>query len=168
VTETNVAQAAKLYDEDFYLWTRNQADALRRLAVERWNGPLDLEHLAEEVEGLGKSELSTVRSQVRRLLEHLLKLEHSPAAEPRRAWIASVLDARDQLGDHLTTSIHNELKAELGKLYRQARRRAAVGLSEYGEGEQTELPAACPYRLDQVLDEDWFPANQHGLVDRHT
>jgi DNA-binding PucR family transcriptional regulator len=75
VTGTAVAKAAILYDKDFYAWTRAQADALRRLASERWNGPLDLEHLAEEVEDLGRSELSTVRSQLERVLEHLLKLE---------------------------------------------------------------------------------------------
>ena len=40
------------------------AEALRRRAAERWDGPLDLEHLAEEVEDLGTSQLSTVRSQM--------------------------------------------------------------------------------------------------------
>jgi Domain of unknown function DUF29 len=45
--------AERLYKEDFYAWTREQAAALRRLADERWNGPLDLLHLAEEVEDLG-------------------------------------------------------------------------------------------------------------------
>ncbi len=37
-----------LYAEDYYAWTRDQAAALRRLAKEHWNGPLDLAHLAEE------------------------------------------------------------------------------------------------------------------------
>ena len=68
MTETEVAEAAKLYEEDFYLWTRNQADALRRLAAERWNGPLDLEHLAEEVEDLGRGQLLTVLSQIERAI----------------------------------------------------------------------------------------------------
>jgi len=40
-----------LYRSDYYAWTRDQADALRRLAAERWNGPLDLANLAEEVRG---------------------------------------------------------------------------------------------------------------------
>lgn len=43
------ARADDLYRQDFYAWTRAQADALRRLAAERWNGPLDLENLAEEI-----------------------------------------------------------------------------------------------------------------------
>ena len=37
----------QLYKDEFFAWTRDQAQALRRLAEERWNGPLELEHLAE-------------------------------------------------------------------------------------------------------------------------
>ncbi len=43
---------------------------------ERWNGPLDLEHLAEEVEELGVGSPATPsRSRLRRLIEHALKLD---------------------------------------------------------------------------------------------
>jgi hypothetical protein len=169
VTGTAVAKAAILYDKDFYAWTRAQADALRRLASERWNGPLDLEHLAEEVEDLGRSELSTVRSQLERVLEHLLKLEYSPVADPRRRWLISVLNARGHARDHMTASIRNELEPALAAAYARAHRRALVSLSEHGELDLAALlPKACPYTFDQVLDENWFPANQHGLVDRFT
>ena len=27
------------------------------------------------------------------------------------------------------------------------------------------LPAACPYKLDQILDPDWYPENVHGIED---
>ncbi len=47
--------SAALDDEDFYAWTQDQAEALRALARQRWNGPLDLEHLSEEVEELGRA-----------------------------------------------------------------------------------------------------------------
>ena len=57
-----------LYAEDFYTWTQAQAAALRRLAETRWNGPLDLEHLAKEVEDLGRSTRNTVRSQLQRIV----------------------------------------------------------------------------------------------------
>lgn len=49
-------RAQRLYKEDFYAWTRDQAAALRRLADQRWNGPLDVLHLAEEVEDLGSEQ----------------------------------------------------------------------------------------------------------------
>jgi hypothetical protein len=64
----------ELYRQDFFAWTRDQARQLRELKEARPNIPLDLEHLAEEVEGLGLSDLRRVRSQVRRIIEHLLKL----------------------------------------------------------------------------------------------
>lgn len=161
-----MAKAAKLYDDDFYLWTRNQAEALRRLAAERWNGPLDLEHLAEEVEDLGTSQLSTVRSQIERVIEHLLKLEFSPAADPRRGWLVSVLNARGHAADRMTAAMRNEIEPALPRLYARARRRAVISLTEHGELDLAAvLPKTCPYTLDQLLDEDWFPANQHGLVD---
>ena len=161
-----MAKAAKLYDDDFYLWTRNQAEALRRLAAERWNGPLDLEHLAEEVEDLGTSQLSTVRSQIERVIEHLLKLEFSPAADPRRGWLVSVLNARGHAADRMTAAMRNEIEPAMPRLYARARRRAVISFTEHGELDLAAvLPKTCPYTLDQLLDEDWFPANQHGLVD---
>jgi hypothetical protein len=92
-----VTRPEQLYKDDFYAWTRDQAQALRRLAEERWNGPLDLEHLAEEVEELGMQARNAVRSQLQGILEHALKLEYSPAAEPRAGWLNSVDDTRGEV-----------------------------------------------------------------------
>ena len=86
--------AERLYKDDFYAWTRDQAAALRRLADERWNGPLDLLHLAEEVEDLGSEQQWAVEGQLERIIEHILKLEHSPSVGPRRQWMIKVVDAR--------------------------------------------------------------------------
>ena len=69
--EARIAMATRkteLYEDDFYRWSREQAAALRRLSAERWNGPLDLEHLAEEVEELGSDVRNAARSHLRRLL----------------------------------------------------------------------------------------------------
>lgn len=79
------------YDDDFYAWTQYQAKVLRELRTD--DNRFDREHLAEEVEDLGKSERDAVRSQVRRIIEHLLKLAYSPAAGPRYEWMGSILEA---------------------------------------------------------------------------
>ena len=47
---------AELYDEDFLLWTKEQAKLLREAAERGVNLPLDWENLAEEVESLGRSD----------------------------------------------------------------------------------------------------------------
>ena len=72
------------YDEDFVAWSKEQTDALRAEARTGSNQKLDWENLAEEIESLGKSQLHQLKSQVRRVIELLLKLEFSPAADPRR------------------------------------------------------------------------------------
>jgi hypothetical protein len=157
-------RAADLYDEDYYAWAADQAEALRRLAEQRWNGPLDLEHLAEEVEDLGKTERNTVLSQVERIMGHALKLEHSRAQAPRRGWILSIVEARRELGVHLTPTLRRLLEEEFPRRYRAERSRTARALRLYNEPEAAaELPAEYPYTLGQMLDEDWFPANRHGL-----
>jgi DNA-binding PucR family transcriptional regulator len=157
---------ADLYEEDFYAWTRDQAAALRRLAAQRWNGPLDLDHLAEEVEDLGKTERNAVRSQLRRIIEHCLKLEHSPAQEPRIGWKIAIDDARIEIADHLTAAIRHEVAAELPRLYRDAAKLARKALAERGERAAADsFPEVLPYTLDQLLGEDWYPASRHGIVD---
>ena len=82
--------AAELYDDDFLLWTREQSKLLREAAERRVNFPLDWENLAEEIESLGNSLRSELRSRLRTIIEHLLKLEHSAAREPRNGWIETV------------------------------------------------------------------------------
>jgi DNA-binding PucR family transcriptional regulator len=156
----------QLYEDDFYAWTRDQAAALRRLAEQRWNGPLDLEHLAEAVEELGMQARNAVRSQIERVIEHLLKLEHSPAAEPRAGWMNSVDDARARTEDAMTPTIRRETEPLLSMLYRRARRRVARDLVAQGEKEAARaLPADCPYALDDLIADDWWPVNRHGLRD---
>ena len=158
-----------LYQTDYYAWTKQQAAELRRLAAARVNSTLDLAHLAEEVESLGRSDLATIRSQLRRIIEHLLKLEHSPTAEPRFGWRESVIEARDVIPDVITATLRREVEAELAKTYQQGRRRAEAALLRHGEREAAQaLPATCPYSFDHIVSHDWYPANRHGIVDHMT
>lgn len=152
-----------LYDDDFYLWTQEQAAALRRLADQRANLPLDLANLAEEVEDWGKSEHAALYGQLVRLLQHALKLEFSPARDPRGDWQVSVLDARSQLALRMTGAMRRRLLDDLARAYRDARRQAAVELRSHGE--RLALPQECPYRLTDALADDWWPENRHGIVD---
>ena len=76
----------RLYETDFYAWTQAQAKEPRRFARTRPNLPLDLEHLAEEVQDLGKSERDAVFSLVQQIMEHLLLVQHSPATDQRPHW----------------------------------------------------------------------------------
>ncbi len=151
---------AKLYEEDFYLWVQRQADLLRAGRLR----DLDLAHLIEEVDDLGANLKGMAFSRTQQIIRHLLKLQYSSAADPRRLWRQSIRDQRDELDIHLTTSLRNLVHSTLESRYSLARRRAAEDLAEYHESVES-LPDACPYALDQVLSHDWFPDNVHGRED---
>lgn len=156
----------RLYDEDFYAWTRDQAAALRQLAEERWNGPLDLLHLADEVEDLGSEQQHAVESQLERIIEHCLKLEHSANPQPRRQWMISIINARREIARRMTATIRREVEPNLSDLYRHGRRTAELALADHGEKDAARaLPADCPYALDDLLADEWWPKNRHGLAD---
>lgn len=153
-----VANPADLYETDFYAWTRHQARALRRLRELRPNTELDLDHVAEEIEDLGSAVRRSFRSQVRRILEHFLKLGFSPAHAPRRAWRQSIAEARIQLKDDLTATLRRHLRTNLDRLYRDARRATILALDDYAEEEAARLlPETCPWTLDDILRDDWYP-----------
>jgi hypothetical protein len=144
------------YEDDFYAWTQHQAAVLRDMPVA--DNRFDREHVAEEIEDLGKSERDAVRSQIRRIIEHLLKLAFSPAQEPRFDWMASIAEARSALDDKLTQTLRRDAETVLARLYRDGRRQAALALRGHREENAADaLPATCPYSLDDICRDDWYP-----------
>ena len=146
------------YEDDFYAWTQHQAEVLRTMPVS--DNRFDREHVAEEIEDLGKSERDAVRSQIRRIIEHLLKLAYSRAEQPRVNWMETIDDARELLSDKLTATLRRDVEGSLEKLYVEGRRRAARGLRRHGEADVADrLPQQCPYPLHEICQEDWYPVS---------
>ena len=65
---------ADLYDQDFAEWTRQNAELLRSGRASE----ADLEHIAEEIEDIGKRERRSLHNRFMRLIEHLLKWQQHP------------------------------------------------------------------------------------------
>jgi hypothetical protein len=157
--EDDMAKASALYDEDFVRWTEEQAAALRR--AKGSNLPLDWENLAEEIESLGKSDRRELRSQITRILRHLLKLEVSPAKEPRAGWRTTIREARLEIEGVLedSPSLRREAEALIKKQLRAAAELAVDDLGLHGEPADTvrRRLEQGGYTAGQVLG-DWFPA----------
>lgn len=152
------SSAARLYAEDFVRWTEEQSAALREAAGQGINLPLDWENLAEEVESLGRCQRHAVRSRIAVILEHLLKLEHSPATDPQPDWMETIDRERDNIELLLrdSPSLRGEVAPVIAEETRRAIRRATRSTLRHGE----EIPAklgAASYNEEQVLG-DWFPA----------
>ncbi len=138
------------YNDDIYAWSQEQAAALRRLAETRRDLPneLDLEHVAEEIEDVGKAELRTVESFLELLLRHLLKMASAPEARPVRHWRDEVVLQHDALLADFRSSMRQLI--ELDRVWKAAKARADAALDEHGDALLPELPQACPFSLDDL------------------
>jgi hypothetical protein len=150
---TRVKPRSDLHQDDPYAWSRAQADLLRggRFAE------LDLDHLIEEIEDVGGALKRAARKRIRTIIEHLLKLNHTPASGPRAGWRATVRTQRIGLRDALTPTLRRELEQELTELYDDARGLAEGPFRDHGEDAAADaMPATCPYTFDQITG-GWLP-----------
>ncbi|MGH7030110.1 MAG: DUF29 domain-containing protein, partial [Stellaceae bacterium] len=140
-----------LYDQDFVLWTEEQAAALRQ--AKGANLPLDWENLAEEIETLGTSQRAALNSHIRRILRHLFKLAASPAPQPRVGWRTTIRDARTEIEDLLESSpsLRREIDGMVKRQAGTAAKLASADLEDHGE------PSAA---VREGLEQGGFTAEQ--------
>ena len=151
ILETPVsAPAGSNYEQDFYAWAMKNAVLLRQ----RRFAEIDADNIAEELESMGRSEKRELVNRLAVLLTHLLKWRHQPnrrgnswrytIKEQRRAVFKSLRDnpsLRSQLPEYLNEAYEDALL----KVIKQ------TGLDEGA------FPPACPFTLDQLMDDDFWP-----------
>jgi len=138
-----------LYDSDSYLWLESTLALLRRGEFDR----LDLAHLIEELEDLGKRDLNKAKSLLRQIMVHLLLLEYWQQEYELnyRHWRSELIAFRDDVNNVLTTSLKNKLSTDLERIYQVA---LSQVIQKTGLPEGT-FPSNCPYRLEQLLT-NWY------------
>lgn len=138
--------------DDFHGWALAQARLLR----ERRLAEIDLANLAEELETLGAEQEHALESSLRILLLHLLKWQHQPSRR-QRSWRVTIVRERLAVPRWLKRNpgLGPKLPALLADAYADARKEAAAetGLPP------DRFPPACPYALDAVLDEAFWPGS---------
>ncbi len=107
------------YLADFNSWIDKTAQLLRE---QRWH-EIDVVHLIEEIEDLGKSERRLLSSQLTRLLLHLLKWQYQPQRRSD-SWLDSITDARTQIALAIedSPSLRNYPAEKLEESYRFPRK----------------------------------------------
>jgi hypothetical protein len=145
-----VKEMNSLYDRDFFEWTWQVARLLREGRFTE----VDVEHLAEEIEDVGKRDQRGVWSRLRIVICHLLKWQLQPQKRSR-SWRASIWTRRDALVDIFdqSPSLRGNAFETLPEIYDEAVRRA---MEETGLAREC-FPPACPYTFEQVMDFDFLP-----------
>jgi hypothetical protein len=140
-----------LYDSDIVAWAKQQAELLRAGRVDQ----LDLEHLAEEIEDVGKSEQRALASRMAVLLAHLLKWQFQPKHRGA-SWETTIRTRRASIARRLrrTPSLASSLKDP--NWWADAWDDALDAATR--ETGIPDLPRTCPWGLDRVLDSGWLPS----------
>jgi len=146
------------YETDIALWADRQGHLLRRRAAGDLvnDAELDWPNIAEEIETLGRSERSALRSHIATVIEHLIKLQASPAADPRNGWMASIDRAREDIAISLkdSPSLRPALAGMIADESRRSARLVARSLARFGEQPRVDINTLT-FTEDQVLG-DWF------------
>jgi hypothetical protein len=137
---------ADLYEDDILLWSERQAELLRRLERgERVNDQIDWDNLVEEVESVGRSELSAVQNVLVQALLHDLKVRAWPHAREVPHWQAESRGFRGDAAQSYSPSMRQRI--DVAELYRRALDR----LPDVLDGQPPRaLPETCPFTLDEL------------------
>jgi hypothetical protein len=153
MTAETITDLKELYEIDDYLWIQETVKLLR----EKRFSELDLDNLIEELDDLGREKKHRVENLLKQVIIHLLLLQFWQKEYNYNAnhWRGEIRTFRQDLELKLTTNLHNFLNLNLEKIYQKALRitKDKTGLNF------SVFPKQCPYTLDQLLDEDWFPEN---------
>ena len=138
------------YQQDFHAWSLENARLLRagRFAE------IDAANIAEELESMGRSEREELINRLTVLLGHLLKWRFEPQLRGK-SWRATIKEQRRRIERRLAKS--PSLKHGIDDSFEEAYDYAILLVVRETPLEEKDLPADCPFTLDQTLDEDFWP-----------
>jgi len=135
-----------LYWDDTLLWSERQSALLRRLAAGERVNDVDWEHVIEEIEDVGKTELRACTSLLQRATEHLLNLTLWPDNEAALHWRAEVRVFLREARRAFSPSMRQNI--DLPEVY-------ADSIETIGETDTAHLlaqaPPKCPFALNDLL-----------------
>jgi hypothetical protein len=141
----------QLYQEDYSLWIEQTTQQLREQNADS----LDWQHLAEEIEDLGKELKHKVDSYLKQLLIHLLLYQYWTEEKERCGigWRIEINNFRDELEWLFESkSLYNYFLTRIDLIYIKARRQVIVKTQL---NEQT-FPRICPFSVEQILTDESF------------
>jgi hypothetical protein len=151
---TELKQVSKtLYDTDYNLWI---IETVKKLGNRDFDS-VDWENLIEEVSDLSRRDKKKLKSLLRNLFEHLLKLTYWQTEIQRNKshWKGEIRNFRKQIKDELEDS--PSLKNYLGDIFAECYQDAREIVSDKSILPIKTFPEAAFANLEQVLDENWLP-----------
>lgn len=134
------------YEKDFYAWLLNSAQLLRQGKFSE----LDVEQVAEELEGMARSDKRQLLNRFAVLLAHLLKWQYQPEKRSK-SWERTIREQRKRISLLLEES--PSLKSEIDQKLSDAYEIAVLSAANETGLDDDRFPESCEYSLEEVLDE---------------
>ena len=139
-----------LYELDYLAWYEKTLAQLKN----NHSNELDLESLSEVLENLVRDTKRSGESYLRQIIIHLLLIEYWESEKINRChWAAEIVNFRSELETDMTTNLKKHLDLVKENIYQKALKYVI----KKTELNRTLFPIQCPYSLEQLLDDDWFP-----------
>jgi hypothetical protein len=138
------------YEKDFYAWANEQAQLLRagKLAA------ADIEHIAEEIESMGKAEKRELVSRLTVLFLHLLKWKFQPNLRGR-SWRLTIEEQRLETAEHFADN--PSLKSKLDEIMTSAYQHAVIKAAKETSLDKKDFPTTCPWTFELAMTESFWP-----------
>lgn len=138
------------YEKDFYAWTLHNAELIH----EGRFSEVDFQHIAEELESMGRSDKRALINRFAILLAHLLKWQFQPDRRSN-SWKYTIEEQRFEVLELLedSPSLNHELENKLSHAYEKA---LLIAAKETGMSLST-FPQQCPFSLKKALDKSFYP-----------
>jgi hypothetical protein len=149
---------SRLYQQNYTAWSQQTAELLKAGRFE----DLDIEHLLEELEGMGASEKNELENRLVVLLVHLLKWQYQYRQLSERwqefdgrSWRSTIIEQRARLIKRLQKSLG--LKSVMEETIAEAYQDAVELATEETGLPVTTFPLQCPYSQAQIVDKTFYP-----------
>ena len=138
------------YETDIVAWASQQAALLRSGQFSQ----LDIEHIADEVEDVGKSEQRELANRMAVLLAHLLKWQAQPERRGK-SWQGILREQRRMIERRVAKT--PSLKASLADPEWLQDAWSDAKAKAFEETSIEDFPEACPWTMNEILDPDFQP-----------
>lgn len=137
------------YEKDFYAWSMKNAKLIR----DKKFTEIDTEHIAEELEIMGKREKRELITRLTVLLTHLLKWKYQ-SAKRSKSWENTILTQRMDIEELLEDS--PSLRYEIDKKIETAYKKAKLSAENETGIDKKHFSEECPFSFEQILVFDFF------------
>jgi hypothetical protein len=141
------------YQVDVIAWANEQAALIRMGKFDQ----LDLEHIAEEIEDVGKSEQRELESRMAVLLAHLLKWEYQPDRQGK-SWQSTIKLQRKRVLRAITKTPSLKVSLSDKDWVDDAWTDAVVQAAKETGIDIDTFPETCMWCMDDVLEDGWLPS----------